>query len=36
MLLAKFGFNELIEACGDTLLMTVISTLIAYITLLHI
>ena len=31
MLLAKFGFNELIEACGDTLLMTVISTLIAYI-----
>lgn len=31
MLLANFGFNELVEAAADTLLMTIISTVIAYI-----
>ena len=31
MLLANFGFSELLEAAADTLLMTIISTIIAYI-----
>lgn len=31
MLLANFGFSELLEAAADTLFMTIISTIISYI-----